>query len=285
MRKRPSLLARKRLPEIRKNRPSLPKLESMKCHILTVCLLLLVLSGCSGPKPVTGIEERRQQQLDVIIDLLKANDAVELAKLVHYPLERNSPVPFVQNESEFISRYDTLLDSEFRLMLTETHWDSTNTMERNDQFMLGSGEIWLDYDGKIIAINHESPAESQLQKALQRKILLAIHPDVEPWQHNLKVCETDKFLIRLDEMAGGDLRYVSWSKPKTFKDKPDLILFGGESQQQGTMGGFTYTFKNKNWTYEIDEVQMAENDEDMGLFLRIRGGEKAPISYRCTEIR
>ncbi len=263
----------------------MPKLESMKCHILTVCLLLLVSSSCSAPKPATGIEERRQQQLDAFIDLLKANDAVELAKFVRYPLKRISPVPFVQNDSEFIARYDTLLDSEFRSMLTETHWDSTNTMERNGQFGLLRGEIWLDYEGKIIAINHQSPAEAQLQKQMYRKTMMAIHPDVAPWDRNLLVCESDKFLIRLDSMLDGDLRYVSWSKPKTFKDKPDLILFHGEEQQQGTMGGFTYTFQNEDWTYEIDEVRMAEKEEDMGLFLRIRQGENAPISYRCTEIR
>jgi hypothetical protein len=263
----------------------MPRLDAMKLHFHTICLILLVLSSCSAPKPVTGIEERRQQHLDVFLDLLRNNDAAGLAKLVHYPLSRGNPIPNVENEADFIRRYDTLLDSEFRKTLVQTTWDSTNTMESNDRFMLGSGEIWLDYEGKIIAINHQSPAESQMQKASQTKMLIAIHPDVEPWQHNLKVCETDKFLIRLDEMAGGDLRYVSWSKPKTFKDKPDLILLGGESQQQGTMGGFTYTFKNEGWTYVIDEVQMAESDEDIGLFLRIRQGEGDEISARCTEIK
>jgi hypothetical protein len=257
----------------------------MKRQLQLFCLLAMVITACGAGKPTTGIEERRQQHLDVFLDLLRNNGSAGLAKLVHYPLNRRNPIPNVENEADFIQRYDTLLDSEFRKTLVQTTWDSTNTMERNGQFGLLRGEIWLDYDGKIIAINHQSPVESQLQKALQTKMLIAIHPDVEPWQHNLKVCETDKFLIRLDEMAGGDLRYVSWSKPKTFKDRPDLILLGGESQQQGTKGGFTYTFKNEDWTYVIDEVQMADSDEDIGLFLRIRQGEGDEISARCTEIK
>lgn len=109
----------------------MPRLDAMKLHFHPICLILLVLSSCSAPKPVTGIEKRRQQHLDVFLDLLRNNDAAGLAKLVHYPLSRSNPIPNVENEADFIRRYDTLLDSEFRKTLVQTNWDSTNTMERN----------------------------------------------------------------------------------------------------------------------------------------------------------
>ena len=82
----------------------------MKRQHQLLCLLAMLITACGPGKPITGIEERRQQHLDVFLDLLRNNDAAGLAKLVHYPLSRGNPIPNVENEADFIRRYDTLLD-------------------------------------------------------------------------------------------------------------------------------------------------------------------------------
>ena len=108
---------------------------------------------------------------------------------------------------------------------------------------------------------------------------------VANWKMNELVCETDRFTIRIDEMADSSLRYVSWSKSKTFKDKPDLVINNGSYQFQGTRGGMIYTFINNDWTYELDRVTMAESDDQYGLFLTIYQNGQQKSKYKCRETK
>jgi hypothetical protein len=87
------------------------------------------------------------------------------------------------------------------------------------------------------------------------------------------------------------LRYIAWSKPKTITEKPDLILSHGVQEFQGTMGGVTYTFSNGQYYYQVDQRDMAELEDQIGLFLRIFDNkkdlkdEKELTSYRCLELK
>lgn len=40
-------------------------------------------------------------------------------------------------------------------------------------------------------------------------------------------------------------------------------------EYQGTMGGVTYTFKNGDWTYVVDLVNLCDNDNNCGYFLQL----------------
>ena len=232
-----------------------------------------------------GIPEERQKQLETIIDLVRNDQIIELSKKILYPIKRQNPIPDIKTREEFILYYPILFDSTFKAKLTNTIFDSTNTINYYTGFGLFLGDIWLFDDGDIMTINYQSTKELELLNKLHTEIEGKIHKSVSNWKKNILVCETEKFLIRIDLLENNDLRYISWNKPKTISDKPDLILMKGIQEFQGTMGGITYTFQNQDWTYQIDRVEMAETDDKFGLYLRLyqNGIEKA--TYKTKEIK
>ncbi len=229
-----------------------------------------------------GINEKRQKQLKTIINYLKNNQIIELSRIVRYPLKRQNPIPNIKTKDEFILYYPILFDSVFRAKLIRAKFDSSNTINHYTRFGLFQGDIWLDDNGYIIAINYQSSKGLELLSTLHSEIKDKIYKSVSDWKKNILVCETDKLLIRIDLLDNNELRYISWNKPKKINDKPDLILFNGVQEFQGTMGGVTYTFTNQNWTYQINSVKMAEKNEEFGLFLKLfyNGLEKAIIKVK-----
>lgn len=260
-------------------------------NIFKIVILILPTIYCAGQKNNKGIPIERQVQLDQLIELIRQNNRMGLAEKVMYPLSRPNPVPDIKNKQEFVKYYTTLFDTAFKKKLIDTEFDSTNTIDTYTGFGLLNGEIWLFDDGRIMTFNHSSPEEIKLIETLKQQTEKRIHASVKPWQRNLYVCETDKFLIRVDQMDNSDIRYVSWSKPKHIEDKPDIILYHGVQEFQGTMGGITYTFKNREYFYVVDQVNMAETDEEVGLFIRIYKSKhdleeyQDLATYKCKQLK
>lgn len=253
---------------------------------VAILLLLLYLSvSCDSHPPKIGIPKSRSEQIQVLVDLIGEDRVEELADRVQFPLQRTNPIPDITTKEEFIAYYPTLFDSTFKQELTSTLFDSTNTIDHYTGFGLLNGTIWLDHDGRIMTVNHHSKQERALRQKLQQEVQNQMHPSVAEWLENVLVCETEKFLVRIDRDIDNKLRYASWSRPKTFMDAPDLVLNNGVREFQGTMGGITYTFQSSNWTYKLDQVDMAESEEQMGLFLAVyeNGVEKMRVKAEKTK--
>lgn len=104
-------------------------------------------------------------------------------------------------------------------------------------------------------------------------------------KQNLIRCENDKYLIRVDRLTNDDYRYLSWNKPKTETDMPDMVLKGPEIERQGTGGGYVYTFKTADGhKYIVEDNQMGETDEAMGRFLRVEKGNKVLFRSKMTDL-
>ena len=104
-------------------------------------------------------------------------------------------------------------------------------------------------------------------------------------QRNLIHCQNEKFIIRIDRMNNESLRYSTWNKPKNENSEPGLILSNGEIEKQGTMGGYIYTFGNGEWTYIVEDNQMGESDETIGIFLKLLKNENQILYTKMKEIR
>ncbi len=261
-------------------------LPNLIIYLKTVTLIILLLfTGSCIRAQDSGNYAIVADSLNKIVRLIKSNDIITLAGMVDYPLKMPNPLPDLKNRKEFIARYPVLFDSALKMKLIETQFDSTNIFEHHFDYGIFGGDIWLNEEGKIITINYISAQKKELIDRKTKEIKKQMHKSVGPWKRNVLVWESAKFTIRIDEMENNDLRYISWSKPKTIADAPDLVIFGGELDTHGTMGGIFFTFKSKEWTYIADEVDMAESVEQEGLFLRVKQGNKPKGSYRCREIK
>lgn len=208
------------------------------------------------------------------VNKLILNDSIsELASLVNYPLHRKNPLPDISSQDDFKLYYPILFDSIFKMKLK--NFNDSNVWEHEGLFgLVGgafSGDIWIEpFSKKIITINYRSAQELQLSNKLTSEIQNNIYPSVRSWKENILVCKSVDYLVRIDLTDSG-LRYVAWSQGHKISEKPDLILYNGDELVEGTMRGFTWTFNNGDWTYEVDEVDMCEDmhPENCGLFLRV----------------
>lgn len=84
------------------------------------------------------------------------------------------------------------------------------------------------------------------------------HESVKVYKNNVYSVQTKKFIIRVDELENGELRYSSWGGDKNISSEPSLILYNGERIFEGS-GGNNYTeFNNGNLKYIVWENRISE---------------------------
>lgn len=231
---------------------------------------LLVLLSAFATKSFADADPVFVKRFRNLMQLVRQDNAAELAKLVHYPLERPYPLPAIKNQADFVRYYPTLFDRQFKQLLSA--YNDTDVMAHNDAYgLVGgrfSGEIWMDDKGKVITINYTSAKEKANVQAMVQQIKAGMHSSVRDWDENVIYARSEKLLVRVDRTSKG-LRYVCWTRGKTMKDPPDLVLYDGVEEAQGSMGGWTWTFKNKDWTYIVDQADMCDEPSQCGLFLEL----------------
>jgi len=220
-----------------------------------------------------------------IIKLVNLDDAKELSKLISYPLKRKNPLPDITDSADFILNYKSIFDSSFKNLLRQYN-DSDIFEHENNYGLVGgvfSGEIWIDEDGYILGLA-SSKTEEKEREIVTEKIKKQINSSVNDWNENVIVGKSKKLLLRVDRTDKG-LRYVCWSNGKTIKDTPDIILYNGVEEAQGTQGGWTWTFKNGDWTYVVHDAEICEEFKDCGLFLELSFKDKLKNKIKLTETK
>lgn len=249
-------------------------------------LLLFLLQGpCFKNTCLAQTDITPSKHFERIIHFVETDNAKELSKLVVYPLKRSNPLPDIQNANEFLSHFSTLFDSSFKNLLKQ--YSDSDVFEHNGAYgLVGgnfSGQIWIADDGKILGLM-SSKTEEQEKQALIAKIKTEIHSSINDWNENIVVGKSEKLLIRVDDTNKG-LRYVCWSNGKTIKDTPDIILLDGVAEAQGEIGGWTWTFKNGDWTYIVDDSEACEEATHCGLFLELLFRNQLKTKIRLTETK
>ena len=255
----------------------------MRKVYLSFIFLLLIHSHLSAQE----VSQAIKNQYRLIIRLIERDSVQELSKYISYPLHRTNPLPDIQTPEQFVAYYHTLVDEAFKKKLK--NYRDSEIFQHNGQYgLVGSifnGEIWLDYNGKkIVAFNYSSPAEDALADKLKAEAQSKIHPSVSKWKSNIMVCKSAGIILRLDDTDQG-LRYVSWTGGHKISDKPDLILYNGIEEAQGTMGGWKYTFTNGKWAYVIDRVDLCKNADQCGIFLEVLYTGILKSSVKMQEVK
>lgn len=235
------------------------------CYGLWAALLLSLLWGAL---PVSADEEQLPAEyhplVQKVIDAAKARDHKALARQMKYPFKQEYPIPVIKNSSEMVARFDEVFDDAIlkRIAISQVGQDWQTMGWRG--IMLGSGEVWLDFDGKVIAINHQTAQAAELKATLIARQKSGLHPSVQGYKSPELMWQTEKFTIRIDELGDGHYRYASWAKGKALSDKPDLVLKNGTVRVEGTGGNHTYQFKSGPYRYECVVTVLGEQGAPTG---------------------
>lgn len=221
--------------------------QNFKLLILFVLSITNFVSVC----PLYAVEKEYQYFVERFKKDVKNRNSENMSTYILFPLDRKHPIPDIKSKEELKNRFDELFDNELTEVITnsdvETDWSSVGWRG----IMLNRGIIWFDYDGRLIAINHQSNTEKSLKNNLIKKDKTALHESLRNYQKPISTWETTKFKIRLDDLGDYNYRYASWNKNKTFSDKPDLVLFNGILKYDGSGGNHSYTFKNGVYIYQL----------------------------------
>jgi len=210
-----------------------------------------------------AVEKEYQPFVERLRDDVKNRSWENMSTYISLPLSRKYPVPAIRSKAELKRRFDELFDAELTQIIVasdaEKDWSSMGWRG----VMLHSGIVWLDYDGRLIAINHQSAAEKALRANLIRRDKEALHQSLRSYEDPIFAWQTTRFKIRLDDIGGDNYRYASWSNDKTHRDKPDLVLSNGVLRFDGSGGNHTYTFRAGTYAYilYVNHIGASETSE------------------------
>lgn len=177
------------------------------------------------------------------------NDSVSLSEMIQYPLHREIPIPEVKNAEQFIQRYSEIFDENLKQLILKSDVKKDWSKVGWRGIMFRNGDLWLNEDGFIIAINYQSREEQQKAKVIIDKDKNALYPELREYQEHVLILETNKFKIRIDKLESGQYRYASWQAGACMSAKPMLVLTNGTLEFDGSGGNKCYIFKNGSYSY------------------------------------
>ncbi len=213
-------------------------------HIV-FCLSLLFTSN------TFALEQKYHEFILPVIAAFEGDDKAAIASLVYYPLKRRYPIPDIKDEAELINRFDEVFDDELTAVIAssniDTDWDSVGWRG----IMLNNGVMWVDTDGKIIAVNTQNAKEQALAKSLIEQGKQSLHASINTFEKPVLDWKTANYHIRVDHLGDHNFRYAVWGIDKKPSDKPDMVLLNGDITFEGSGGNHNYTFKNGRYSYVL----------------------------------
>lgn len=226
---------------------------------LTVLVTLILQTSVSFAD-----ESMHAEIVKPLINGFKINDRTAISKMVSYPLSRIAPLSSVNNEAEFVSRFEQIFDAELINIIVNSNPEADWSAVGERGIMLTYGIVWLDLDGRIIAVNHESNSEKSIRNKLIDKQKGSLHQSVKGFHKPILAWRTKSFHIRIDDIGDNDFRYTSWSANKSSSQTPDLILLKGEITFEGSGGNHYYSFSNGDYIYRCYVSVIGNNTSSLG---------------------
>ena len=255
-------------------------------NLLVAALTILTSITFSFAQSEEANIKKAIENFKKIQEWIKTDDAESLSNHIVYPFKRNEDSPSISDATAFKQYYSTLFDAKMKekfMNMTFEKWRFLSQNNGNIGFELG--QVWLTPNGKIQSIHFISNKEKASIESKEETIKSQIHSDVSSWKENLAYIENHKFIIRVEYLGDYQYRYVSWSKPKTISDKPDLILVRDYVKDVKSNGNTHYSFTNGIWTYRVNNVVYSSSDTIYGWSISILKNGKKAAQYKCEEVK
>jgi len=241
--------------------------------LIIICFNLTLLSG-------QDLSIKNQKIVRNFIETVKTKNKDKICSLVRYPLTREYPIPEVKNKNELLKRFDEVFDIKLvnLILKSKVNTDWSDVGWRG--IMLFDGEVWLDFDGKLIGVNYQSQFEKKKKEELIKIQRNSLHESLRVFKSPVCILETSKYRIRIDEMGNNKFRYASWRLQQNISEKPEMLLLDGKVEFDGSGGNHSYIFKSGKYTYECGIVEMGE-DGASPAYLTVTKGEKVIMSQNA----
>ena len=235
--------------------------------------LLALLTSCLLSFAAYGLDEEHRPVVSKTISLFQTMNIEEISSSVAYPLTRSYPIKDIVNSAELIERFDEVFDSSFIQTLATSSLDDWQSMGWRG-LMHTSNDFWIDTDGTILQINHDTERAVQIKKELIAKDKVRLHGSVNDYERPVGEWQTESRLFRIDDVGGRNYRLVVWEGGKQFGDKPDVVLFNGVIESDGSGGSHSFNFVDGNITYIVYVPGIFTESSPYGYFDILVDGDR-----------
>jgi len=209
-------------------------------------LLLLSFSLVFGQ----SLEVKYHKVVLDFIDCIKNQKKEKLADKVLFPLTRKYPLSEIKNKQEFFKRYNEVFDEQLVKLIANSKPSVDWSAAGWRGIMLRTGDLWLDYNGRLLGVNYVSKVEEKRRLQLIKIERNSLHPSIRTFKEPVQIIETPQYRIRIDDMGEYNYRYTSWPLKSKMSDKPALIIAKGTWIPDGSGGNHRFEFKNGEFTYD-----------------------------------
>jgi len=241
----------------------------MKKLILLLSLTISLTSAYSQK-----LDKKFQPLVTAFINCIKNKQVEKLSTKINYPLNRAYPIPPIKNKAEFLKRYKEVFDDELSQKISSskplTDWDDVGWRG----IMLLNGDVWLDYDGKLLTVTDKSAFEAKERARLIALEKTTLHPSINDFANPVLIFETAKYRIRIDDLGKMRYRYTSWPIKNKMSDKPALIIKNGNWTPEGSGGNHNYQFKSGDYLYTCYITVMGEKGAAPATLVITRSGKE-----------
>lgn len=221
-------------------------------------VFLILWVFCNSFVSGQDLKPEYQKFIKIFIDNVKKDKKEAIAGMISYPFKREYPIRAIKNKADFVKRYSEIFDDKLKNEIIKSNPAKDWSEMGWRGIMLNQGTMWIDTDGRLIAINYQSKFESDQKNKLIAADKTKLHPSIDKFNTPECVLETSKFRVRIDDLGNDNYRYASWSIKQSMSEKPDLVITKGKWFQEGTGGNHRFEFKKGQYTYECYIAPLCE---------------------------
>ena len=205
---------------------------------------------------------------------VKGDDREGMARRIKFPFKWEYPIPPVKDKADIVNTYNQIFEKFLieKIIKSDPAKDWSEVGWRG--IMLNQGDLWMDTDGKIISINHQSDEELKLKNSLIAAEKIDVNSSISNFKEPVAILETSKFRIRIDDLGNDNYRYASWSIQKKMTETPDLVIENGVFFADGTGGNHHYEFKKGSFKYECHFTVLGEKNSAPAALLVYQSGKE-----------
>ena len=223
-----------------------------------ITLALVAAQALMGQSATSGIQTHR---ISSLLKVVASKDRALIANEISYPLGRDYPLQPIQSKAELLKRFDEVFDASFLRELAGSD-PKQDWKEMGWQgIMFKNGSLWLDFDYKILAVNHETLLTKRLLAEAIQKQKDRLPASLRDFDQPILEWRTPKYLIRVD-LKGEDYRLALLDGKSPTRIL--CVLHHRDFHFEGTMGSFLIDWQSEGKTYRI---YSDASDEDSGYYL------------------
>lgn len=174
-------------------------------------------------------------------------DAETIANYIEYPLYRSEPLYSIKDKRELIRKFNQIFEKNHIDEIANSSIEKEWSVMGYKGIMFRNGLVWLNSEGKIISWGYIG----NIEKAMLQSDKNRLHSSIQEYDKNVLSIDTQKFHIRIDEIAFLSYRYTAWKKGKRLSQKPDVVFYGGVRIYEGSAGNGYFLFKNGSYEYRV----------------------------------